>query len=153
MILLSDTDSQTIRLRYRFTILKYRIVMAFKEYLHEKAEESRHNETLAYLMFVAGVIFFVGGILTTLSLTQEPQWFLLFPYFAETNAGAYLGSAMLISGILLAIFGIGACMYYSSNRGWYMQELRKAHVAENGMTRKSGRQKRTKKEQQRPLLS
>ncbi len=39
--------------------------MSFRNYLHEKAEESRHSETLAYLMFLAGAIFFVGDILET----------------------------------------------------------------------------------------
>mgnify|MGYP006910663535 FL=1 len=43
--------------------------MSFRDYLHEKAEELRHNETLAYLIFLAGAIFFVGGIIETLSLT------------------------------------------------------------------------------------
>jgi len=119
--------------------------MSFKEYLHEKAEESRHDETLAYLMFVAGVIFFVGGILTTLSLTREPQWFLIFPFSSETGAGAYLGSALLVSGVLLMVFGIGASMHYSGDRGWYMQELRKAHAAENGMLHKETAKKERKK--------
>jgi uncharacterized membrane protein YiaA len=119
--------------------------MSFKEYLHEKAEESRHNETLAYLMFVAGVIFFVGGILTTLSLAREPQWFLIFPYSAEASEGSYLGSALLVSGIMLAIFGVGASMHYSGDRGWYMQELRKAHAVENGMLHKETAKSERKK--------
>jgi uncharacterized membrane protein YiaA len=121
--------------------------MSFKEYLHEKAEESRHNETLAYLMFVAGVIFFIGGILTTLSLTGEPQWFLIFPYSGEASEGSYLGSALLISGIMLIVFGVLASMHYSGDRGWYMRELRKAHAIENGMLHKeapkNGRKKKT----------
>ena len=49
------------------------------DYLHEKAEESRHNETLAYLMFMAGAIFFVGGLLETVVTTENPDWFLFFP--------------------------------------------------------------------------
>lgn len=124
--------------------------MSFREYLHEKAEESRHNETLAYLMFVAGVIFFVGGLLATLSLSNEPQWFLIFPYLAESNAGAYLGSALLISGILLTVFGIAAGMHYSMDRSWYMQELHKAHCVENGLllkdSVKNGRKKKSVKD-------
>jgi len=36
--------------------------MSFRDYLHEKAEESRHNETVAYLMFLAGTTFLIGGI-------------------------------------------------------------------------------------------
>ncbi|MDI6805877.1 MAG: hypothetical protein QMD20_04340 [Candidatus Bathyarchaeia archaeon] len=55
--------------------------MSFREYLHEKAEESRHNESVAYLMFLAGVVFFVGGMLETISLAKsillgEPEWFI-----------------------------------------------------------------------------
>ncbi|MEM2281413.1 MAG: hypothetical protein QXZ68_05435 [Candidatus Bathyarchaeia archaeon] len=44
--------------------------MSFRDYLHEKAEESRHNETTAYLMFLAGTVFFVGGVLETLFISQ-----------------------------------------------------------------------------------
>jgi len=36
--------------------------MSIQDYLHEKAEESRHNEIIAYMMFLAGSVFFVGGI-------------------------------------------------------------------------------------------
>jgi hypothetical protein len=64
--------------------------MSFRNYLHKKAEESRHNETLAHLMFLAGSIFFVGGILETLSLTGNPEWFLFIPYHTEPLAGAVL---------------------------------------------------------------
>jgi len=44
--------------------------MFFRDYLHEKVEESKHNETLAYPLFPAGAILFVGGILETL----KPSW-------------------------------------------------------------------------------
>lgn len=44
--------------------------MSFRDYLHEKAEESRHNETVAYLMFLAGTVFFVGGLLETLVISS-----------------------------------------------------------------------------------
>jgi hypothetical protein len=101
-------------------------VMSFRDYLHEKAEESRHNETLAYLMFLAGAIFFVGGILETLSLTENPEWFLFIPYHTEPLSGAVLGLALIISGFTLIVFGIGAGINYSRDRSWYLQELRKA---------------------------
>jgi hypothetical protein len=110
--------------------------MSFREYLHEKAEESRHNETLAYLMFLAGVVFFVGGTLESLSLAEEPQWFLFIPYHTEPLAGAVLGLAMIIGGISLIVFGITVGMNYSRDRGWYMQELRKANSIEELMMAK-----------------
>jgi len=101
--------------------------MSFRDYLHEKAAESRHKETLAYLMFLAGTIFFVGGILETLSLAKEPTWFLFIPYHTEPHAGAVLGLTLIISGLFLIIFGIAAGINFSRDRSWYMQELRKAN--------------------------
>lgn len=122
--------------------------MSFKEYLHEKAEESRHNETLSYLMFLAGAVFFVGGILETLSLTGEPQWFLLFPYSTEPFVGTVLGLSLIISGFSLLIFGILVGINYSRDRGWYMEELRKANSMEEVMmqnkTPKTMRRKKNK---------
>jgi heme/copper-type cytochrome/quinol oxidase subunit 1 len=107
--------------------------MSFRDYLHEKAEESRHNETVAYLMFLAGAMFLVGGILETLSVARDARWFLLIPYSAEPSAGAVLGLTLIISGFSLIVFGIAAGVNYSRERGWYMQELRKANSLEEVM--------------------
>jgi len=104
--------------------------MSFREYLHEKAEKSRHNETCAYLMFLAGTMFFVGGILETLNVGEDPHWFIFIPYYTEPFAGAILGLTLIISGLSLIVFGIVAGLTYSRDRGWYMQEMRKANYAE-----------------------
>ena len=100
--------------------------MSFRNYLHEKAEESRHNETLAYLMFLAGAIFFVGDILETWSLAGNPEWFLFIPYHTEPLAGAVLGLVLTVSGFTLILFGIASGLSRSRDGNWYMQELRKA---------------------------
>jgi hypothetical protein len=107
--------------------------MSFREYLHEKAEESRHNETCAYLMFLAGAIFFIGGILETLNVGEDPHWFIFIPYYTEPFAGAILGLTLIISGLSLIVFGIVAGLTYSRDRGWYMEELRKANYAEDAL--------------------
>ncbi|MEM2995659.1 MAG: hypothetical protein QXI91_06590 [Candidatus Bathyarchaeia archaeon] len=124
--------------------------MSFRDYLHEKAEESRHNESVAYLMFLAGVVFFVGGILETISLAtlsiiEEPQWFLFIPYHANAHAGAVLGLAMIICGIALIVIGIATGISYSRDRQWYMQELRKANSLEESLMFKGSSGKRESK--------
>ena len=122
--------------------------MFFSDYLHEKAEESRHNETLAYLMFLAGAIFFVGGILETLTLTGNPEWFLFIPYHTEPLAGAVLGLALIISGSTLTVFGMVSGLSRSRARSWYMQELRKAtSLEELSLKRKKHNKKSRRKTQ------
>jgi hypothetical protein len=123
--------------------------MSFRDYLHEKAEESRHNETLAYLMFLAGAIFFVGGILETLSLTGNPEWFLFIPYHTEPLAGAVLGLTLIISGSTLIVFGIAAGLSRSRARSWYMQELRKATSLEELSLKRKKRNKKPRRKKQK----
>jgi len=127
--------------------LTYRVSMSFRDYLHEKAEESRHNETLSYLMFVAGTILFIGGILITLNMTSQPDWFILIPYYAKPDPGTFLALSLAFSGIALTIFGIAAGLLCSRERGWYMKELQKASSMDDAMMHKqagkNGRKKRT----------
>jgi hypothetical protein len=121
--------------------------MSFRDYLHEKAEESRHRETDAYLMFLAGAMFFVGGILEILSLPGTPSWFLLIPYSADSSAGSVLGLALLISGFSLMVVGIATGVNCSRDRSWYMRELAKANSMEDVMmqgksSRNAGKKKK-----------
>jgi hypothetical protein len=119
--------------------------MSFRDYLHERAEESRHNETTAYLMFLSGTMLFVGGILITLNITSEPNWFLFIPYYAEAHIGAVLALALTFSGFSLLIFGIIAGIHYSHDRGWYMQELHKANSVEDSLLRSKSTTKNSRK--------
>lgn len=104
--------------------------MSIRDYLHEKAEESRHNEMLAYLMFIAGAVFLIGGILETLATSSAPDWFLFFPYHFAPEPSGVLGLALTLCGITLLVYGVGMGLYYAHDRAWYMQELYKAHSVE-----------------------
>ncbi|MEM2104704.1 MAG: hypothetical protein QW717_07450 [Candidatus Bathyarchaeia archaeon] len=126
--------------------------MSFRDYLHEKAEESRHNELTAYLMFLAGTVFFVGGVLETLFMCQfinkDPEWFYFIPYYAEPHAGAVMGLSLIIGGLALIIYGIAAGINYSRDRSWYMNEIQKANTLEEALlsrknvSDKSGKRKK-----------
>jgi hypothetical protein len=107
--------------------------MSIQNYLHEKAEESRHKELIAYMMFLAGSVFFVGGILSSLGMGREPSWFLFIPYLADSAEVLLLEIALLLTGLLLIFSGIGVGAHYYRDRGWYMRELGKANNAENLM--------------------
>ena len=119
--------------------------MSIRDYLHEKAEESRHNEMFAYLMFIAGAVFFVGGILETLATSNVPDWFLFFPYHFTPEPSGILGLALTLCGITLLIYGVGMGLFYAHDRGWYMQELFKAHSAEMSATGTKRQRKRNAK--------
>jgi hypothetical protein len=103
--------------------------MSLIDYLHEKAAESRHNETLSYLVFLAGAVFYVGGVLETLSLSVQPQWFLFVPYQTSPIEGAILGLALVICGICFVIVGITAGIGFAHSRSWYIGELQNANSA------------------------
>jgi hypothetical protein len=47
--------------------------MLFSEHLHEKAEESRHIETIGYLITIIGLIFFAGGLPETVITVENPE--------------------------------------------------------------------------------
>jgi len=105
-------------------------MMGFSYYLHEKAEESRHNESVGFLIAVLGSVFLVGGIIQTLVTVQRPQWFLIFPYQLGSSAYDFLGLAFTILGIVLFLGGIVMGVYYASQRSWYFNALKESYKFE-----------------------
>ena len=75
--------------------------MSAQDYFHEKAEESRHNEMVGYIMFLAGAVFFVGGVLLGLSMSGQPSWFLFIPYDGRVAQALGLEASFLGVGLFL----------------------------------------------------
>ena len=107
------------------------------DYVHKKIEESRHNEILAYLMFMAGAIFFVGGLLETIVTTENPNWFLFFPYKITPHAYSLLGLFMVLCGFMLLVSGIVLCFHYASDRAFYLNQLKEVSVNKKNLKSKT----------------
>ncbi len=104
--------------------------MGFSFYLHEKAEESRHNESIGLLIAILGSVFLIGGILQTLITVQRPQWFLIIPYVVGSSPYDFLGLSFTLLGIALCVCGIILGVYYSSQRSWYFNALEETYKVE-----------------------
>ena len=100
--------------------------MSARDYFHEKAEESRHNEIVGYIMFLAGSVFFVGGVLAALTMSSQPSWFLFIPYASTSTQALTLEMSFLVVGLSLIVVGIASGLHFYRDRSMYMQELFKA---------------------------
>ena len=105
-------------------------MITFSYYLHEKAEESRHSESIAYLVAIMGSVFLVGGIVQTLIVVQRPQWFLIFPYELGASPYDFLGLGFTLMGVMLLLAGIILGVHYGAQRVWYTNSLRDAYKFE-----------------------
>ncbi len=112
-------------------------MISFTSYLHERAEESRHKESISLLIAVLGAVLFVGGVIVTLATTSSSEWLLIIP-FQLNEASGVLGLTLTVAGLPLLVFGIGLAINYSSQREWYFDELKKAyHLQEDKLKSKS----------------
>lgn len=121
------------------------LAVSVRDYLHERAAESRHDEMSAYLMFIAGSVLFVGGVLETLVVAERVDWFLFVPVGFSVGSGCLLGLALTLSGLALMVFGLGAGIYFALDRAWYMRELRNASFVEESVVARKMRRKKVNK--------
>ena len=102
--------------------------MALMEYLHEKAEESRHNETVGYLITITGVIFLIGGTVVTVSAVSNPDWLLFIPYKLSSHPYSLMGLIFTVLGYTLLSFGVILSIHYALERSWYMWRLQETQT-------------------------
>jgi hypothetical protein len=113
-------------------------MMGFSYYLHEKAEESRHNESIGFLIAVLGSVFMIGGILQTLVTIERPQWFLIIPYQLGSSPYDFLGLSFTLLGVTMFLGGIVLGVHYASQRSWYFNALKDSYKLEEEKLRAQG---------------
>ena len=117
------------------------------DYMRERIQESRQNETISYLMFIAGAVFFIGGLIETVTSPGNANWFFFIPYKIGFQANNFLSLFMVINGFMLLVFGLCAGIYYNFYRSSYLSLLndvknrQKIYFAERG-TRAFGKELR-----------
>ena len=104
--------------------------MSLMDYLHEKSEESRHNENIGYITTLAGVVFLVGGTLLTAITAPNPEWFFIIPYYITDHPYSLFGLIFTILAYVLLGCGITLAVYYTTQRSWYMKRLKQTHTME-----------------------
>jgi len=122
-------------------------MLSFSYYLHEKAEESRHNEAMGLLTAVIGSVFMVAGIVQTVVTVQRPEWFLIFPYQIGSSPYDFLGLAFTLLGVIIFLSGMVLAVYYAAQRIWYSNALKETYRFEE---EKLKAQKKSRKESNLP---
>jgi len=100
--------------------------MSLRDYLHEKAEESRHNETLGFLILLMGVIVLMTGLLITAIKVENPDWILFIPYKLNTHPVVLLALSLTSIGLTLLILGIVFSTHSALQRTMYIDRLKEA---------------------------
>ena len=98
--------------------------MSFEDYLHEKAAESRHRETVGFSFLVLGMVMLIGGFLITLVITGNPDWLIFIPWKRTTDPTSLISLSMTLSGLVLVFAGVGYIMFASADRSWYIKSLK-----------------------------
>lgn len=100
--------------------------MSFEEYLHEKAAESRHKESVGFSLVVLGITLLVGGLLTTFITVGNPDWFMFIPWKQTSEPTSMISLSMTLSGFVLAFVGAAYIIFASSERSGYLSSLKNA---------------------------
>ena len=100
--------------------------MSLRDYLHEKAEESRHSETLGFLILVVGITILMSGLLITAVKVEDPDWFLFVPYKLNNHPYSLLGLSLILIGWTLSILGIIFSIHSALQRTMYIDRLKEA---------------------------
>ena len=97
----------------------------------DKIQESRQNQTISFLISIAGVTFFIGGFLETITSAGNPTWLFFVPYKLQPPTQNFVSLFMVISGLMFSVIGVSSCIYYRFDKDYYFQMLKNDDARRN----------------------
>jgi len=108
--------------------------LSYTDWLNRKADESAHNEVLAFLTVVLGINIAVGGLIVTIIMIGGPNYF-AFLTRRPIDLSVALGPVLTFVGFFITSVGFVLTFYHDRKRAWYQGELEKSSIYEK---KKSG---------------
>ena len=100
----------------------------YVEYMRDKVGEYRHREVLAYLTINMGIIFLVGGLLISVTLAENLNWLLIFPYEPNSYTTSFVGTILCVFGFVLTSGGFVLAFHYDREKLWFSRKIRASNV-------------------------
>lgn len=108
----------------------------YLEYMRDKVQEYRHREVLAYLTINIGVMFLVGGLLIAVTLANNLNWLLIFPYDPNGHTTSFIGTILCVFGFVLISVGFVLAFHYDREKLWFSKKLKESNVVVEELLRK-----------------
>ena len=104
--------------------------MLMEDWLHKKAEESAHNEILAFLLIILGVHLLTAGLMVTIIVSGGKEWWLFSIYWQLQTASTSLGLILTIIGFAISSAGFILVIHYDRKKSWYRRQIEKSSIME-----------------------
>jgi hypothetical protein len=107
--------------------------LSYTDWLRRKADESAHNEVLAFLTVVLGINITIGGLIVTIMMLGGPN-FLTFLAQRPIDLSVALGPVLTFLGFFITSVGFVLTFYHDRRRAWYQGEIQKSSIYEKKKT-------------------
>jgi hypothetical protein len=108
--------------------------LSYTDWLIRKADESAHNEVLAFLTVILGMNIAIGGLIVTIIMIGGPNFF-AFLTQQPINMSIALGPILTFAGFILTSVGFVSTFYHDRKRAWYQSEIQKSSIYEKKKSR------------------
>ena len=108
--------------------------MLMEDWQHKKAEENAHNEILAFLLIILGTHLLTAGLLVTIIVSGEQEWWLFSIYGQLQTATTSLGLILTITGFAISSAGFILVIHYDRKKSWYRKQIERSSIAKKWKT-------------------